>query len=97
MTHLTIGWKFGCNVIWICCGIVFIEVTADTRCWYPGISGGMTANAAYPDVTVCQREGCGRIVIKGGWRPGSCCMTGLAVGRELGKGMIWICRCIKVC
>ena len=23
-------------------------------------------------------------------------MTGLAVGRELGKGMIWICRGIKI-
>ena len=51
-------------MIWIGCGIVFIEVTADTRCGYSGISGGMTADAAHPDVTVCQREGGSGIVIK---------------------------------
>ena len=64
MTYLTIGWKFGCKVVWIGRCIVFIEVTADARCWYPGISGGMTADAGYPDVTVCQREGGSGVVIK---------------------------------
>ena len=64
MAYLTIGWKFSRYMVWIGRCIVFIEVTADTRCWYPGISGGMTADAAHPDMTVCQREGGSGIVIK---------------------------------
>ena len=64
MTYLTIGWKFSRYMVWIGRCIVFIEVTADTGCGYSCISGGMTANAAHPDMTVCQREGGSSIVIK---------------------------------
>ena len=97
VTNFTICRELGWNVIWVCCCVVFIQVTAYACCWYPCITGSMAADTTYSDVTSWECESCCRIVIERGRCPGCRCVTGLAVGWELGWCMVWISRSSIIC
>ena len=79
VTQFTVCGELGSSMRRSCGGCIFIHVTARTISWDPRIPVGMTADAAYPDVTSGEWKGCSCIVIERGWCP--CCwgMTGFTV------------------
>ena len=97
MTGYAVSWNLCWNVIWICCCVVFIQVTAYACCWYSCISCSMAADTTYSDVTSWECKSCCCIVIKRRRCPGCWSVTGLAVGWELGWCMVWISRSSIIC
>ena len=61
------------------------------------ITLGVTADTGYPDMASGERESSGGSMVERGRRPGSWGMTGFAIGRELGRCMVWICCGVEIC
>ena len=84
-------------MIWSSCGIVFIHMTAHAIGRDAGITAGMTADATDPDMGAGERESSGGSMVERGRRPCSWGMTGLTIGGELGRCVVWTCCGVEIC